>query len=139
MVDEITLKNSFKKIKKDMNKQDQEINYLKESNKELLQEIKLLKEIIKNTPQPRIEETPKLENKKLETEIVRKFNRNKKDVIKHKILDIIKTKNITLAELREIVVEQQEYCSKASFYRYLKDMKELIAMKKNKLTSEIKI
>jgi hypothetical protein len=70
---------------------------------------------------------------KLEKEVMKKFNRSKKDIIKHKILEVVKTQQITIPELKEVIVDQEEYCSKASFYRYLEEIKDLVEVKKNRV------
>ena len=69
----------------------------------------------------------------LEKEVMKKFNRSKKDIIKHKILEVVKTQQITIPELKEVIVDQEEYCSKASFYRYLEEIKDLVEVKKNRV------
>ena len=123
MIDENILKDTFAKIRRDVERQDSELEELKKVNKELLEEIKSLREEIK---------TVKAKGStKLEKEVMKKFNRSKKDIIKHKILEVVKSKQVTIPELKEIIVDQEEYCSKASFYRYLEEMKDLINLKNN--------
>lgn len=59
----------------------------------------------------------------LKEELLNKFNKNKKEIIKHKILETIETRNLTLPALKELIVDQNKYCSKASFYRYFEELK----------------
>ena len=118
MIDEKILKDTFAKIRQDIERQDSELEELKRVNKELLKEIRTVK--AKGST-------------KLEKEIMKKFNRSKKDIIKHKILEVVKTRQVTIPELKEIIVDQEEYCSKASFYRYLEEMKDLINLKNNRV------
>jgi hypothetical protein len=59
----------------------------------------------------------------LKEEILNKFNKNKREIIKHKILEMVETRNLTLPELKEVIVDQNKYCSKASFYRYFEELK----------------
>ena len=125
MIDENILKDTFVKIRQDIERQDSELEELKRINKELLKEIKTLREEIKNVKAKG--------STKLEKEVMKKFNRSKKDIIKHKILEVVKTKHVTIPELKEIIVDQEEYCSKASFYRYLEEMKDLINLKNNRV------
>ena len=46
-------------------------------------------------------------------------------------MDIIKIKPASLPDLKYYVVDQLNYCSKASFYRYIEEMKELLEVKEN--------
>jgi len=59
----------------------------------------------------------------LKTEVISKFKRNKKRLIKNKILETIKFKQLSIPEIKEIVVDLHSYCSKASFYRYIEELK----------------
>ncbi|MFP4402260.1 MAG: hypothetical protein ACLFPL_03420 [Candidatus Nanoarchaeia archaeon] len=47
---------------------------------------------------------------------------NKKEVIKQKLLSTIPNEGMILSELRFLFVEHFEYCSKATFYNYLKEL-----------------
>lgn len=58
----------------------------------------------------------------LQKEVLTKFKRNKKRIIKNKILETIKFKNLSIPEIKEIIVDQMNYCSKASFYRYIEEL-----------------
>jgi predicted transcriptional regulator len=60
---------------------------------------------------------------KFKSQLIKKIDRNKKSIIKQKIVDIVKSKQVTLPELKEIVVDEHCYCSKASFYRYFEELK----------------
>ena len=68
----------------------------------------------------------KSQNKKdvLKTEILSKFKRNKKRLIKNKILETIKFKQVSVPEIKEIIVDLNQYCSKASFYRYIEELRQ---------------
>jgi len=61
---------------------------------------------------------------KLKREMLRKFEKNKKEIIKNKIKELLHNKSLKLSELKYIIVEQYGYCSKASFYRYYNELKE---------------
>jgi len=76
------------------------------------------------------------QNKKnsLKSEFDRKFRQSKKDIIKQKILETAKTKPHPLADLKYFIVNQLNYCSKASFYRYIEEMKDVIEIKGNIVT-----
>jgi hypothetical protein len=91
----------------------QMIMQLQEENKEL-------KNIInkKQYPQNNLREN----TNPLQKEILFKFKRNKKRLIKNKILETIKFKQLSIPEIKEIIVDQAKYCSKASFYRYIDEL-----------------
>ena len=69
---------------------------------------------------------------KLNLEFNKKLKRNKKAIIKQKMLDIIGNKKLTLPELKEEIVDFNSYCSKATFYRYYKELesKNIVSSKK---------
>ena len=52
-----------------------------------------------------------------------KVTRNKKTIIKNQILNTIQEKELTIPELKEIIVDEQRFCSKATFYRYIEKLK----------------
>ncbi len=117
VVDELkdSLRNTFTKVKEDIENNSKKISLLEEQNKKLLHEIQKLRGALK---EKEAAEAP------LKNELLRKFNRNKKNIIKGKILDVIGgSRNLTVPELKEIVVEQMHYCSKATFYRYILELK----------------
>jgi hypothetical protein len=98
-------------IKEEIDANNRRVALLEEQNKVLLGEIRKLREdLMKKEP--------------LKDELMRKFNRNKKNIIKSKILDIIGgSRAISVPEVKDAVVEQMKYCSKATFYRYVDEMK----------------
>lgn len=57
----------------------------------------------------------------LKKEVISKFNRNKKDIIKQRIFDLMD--RFSIAEIKDIIVDQKKYCSKATFYRYVEELK----------------
>ena len=59
---------------------------------------------------------------RLETELLKKIKKNRKQILKEKILEIVETKHLTSSEIKDIIVDQARYCSKASFYRYLEEL-----------------
>lgn len=60
----------------------------------------------------------------LKTEVINKFKRNRKRMIKNKLLETIKFgHNLSIPEIKEILVDQLKYCSKATFYRYIEELK----------------
>lgn len=101
------LKTTLSSITANMEIQNAMISQLQAENREL-------KEMIKNKNHA---------TNPLQAEVMSKFKRNKKLLIKNKILEVIKSKELSIPELKEIVVDQFNYCSKASFYRYVEELK----------------
>jgi hypothetical protein len=73
----------------------------------------------------KMESQSKLPENGLHAQILRRVDRNRKSLIKKKILSIVSTQELSLPELKDIIVNEQQLCSKASFYRYFEDMKRL--------------
>lgn len=93
---------------RDSMRQNQElIAMLREENKELKEELRALK-----TQKPQ----------GLQKEVMRKFKRKQKDIIKGKIIEIAQGRDLRIAELKEMIVDDHEYCSKATFYRYIQEL-----------------
>lgn len=70
----------------------------------------------------------KLEQKKLsiKEKIMRRLTRNSKEYVKGVILSYIKKyEKISALQLKEIVVDEQNFCSKSSFYRLLEEIEQL--------------
>ena len=136
----------FNKIRQDMDERVNEIEELRQLVKEQAEEIRELREEFKaykeegkgqidtneivskiqkgvvEALQDSKQETQREENN-LKKEMLQKFEKNKKDIIKNKIQYAIENKNMTLPELKEFIVDQNQYCSKASFYRYFTELK----------------
>ncbi len=56
-------------------------------------------------------------------ESLSRFDLDKKAVIKAKIIDAVAHAPMVLSRLKELVVDQNKYCSKASFYRYFEELR----------------
>ncbi len=70
----------------------------------------------------------RLEHKKLsmKEKIIRRLTRNSKEYVKSVILSYIrKYEKISSLQLKEILVDEQSFCSKSSFYRILEEIEEL--------------
>jgi len=70
----------------------------------------------------------KLEQKKfsIKEKIMKRLTRNSKEYIKSVILSYIKKyEKISALQLKEIIVDEQNFCSKSSFYRILEEIEEL--------------
>lgn len=69
-----------------------------------------------------------LEQKKLsiKEKIVKRLTKNSKEYVKGIILSYIKKyERISALQLKEIVVDEQSFCSKSSFYRLLEEVEQL--------------
>ena len=113
-----------------------EVNTLKKQIKELSERIIFLESNIQKNQKDIIKQaltefTNQKNKDNLKSEFLRKFNQNKKTLIKQKIIEIIKIKPTSVADLKYHIVNQLNYCSKASFYRYISEMKEDIEIKNN--------
>ena len=70
----------------------------------------------------------RLEQKKLsiKEKIMKRITRNSKEYVKSVILSYIrKYEKISALRLKEIVVDEQNFCSKSSFYRLLEEIEQL--------------
>lgn len=104
------LKQSFGKIRDDIEQLNVQLALVKRENKELKEEIQKLK----TTPQM---------HPPLAKEALYKIHKNKKNIIKQKIVELIEARKFSLPEIKEIIVDKHNYCSKASFYRYMEQLK----------------
>ena len=86
-----------------------------------------------SAPEPRIDlsyiekRLEKLEQKKMsmKEKIVKRLTRNSKEYVKSVILSYIKKyEKISALQLKEIIVDEQNFCSKSSFYRLLEEIEE---------------
>ena len=70
----------------------------------------------------------RLEQKKLSTKekIIKRLTRNSKEYVKSVILSYIrKYEKVSALQLKEIIADEQNLCSKSSFYRLLEEIDEL--------------
>lgn len=70
----------------------------------------------------------KLEQKKLsmKEKIIKRLTRNSKEYVKSLMLSYIKKyERISALQLKEILVDEQQFCSKSSFYRLLEEIEVL--------------
>lgn len=110
-----------------------DVEQLKQQIEILSQRIIFLEDNIKNNQKDLIKqalnEFTKKKKNPLKSELLRKFNKNKKSLIKQKILEALKTKPASISDLKYYIVDQLGYCSKASFYRYISEMKDSLEIK----------
>ena len=108
------LKVSFSRMKSDIHSNQEKIDKLLEINKQLQEQIKSFEaklNALETKPQG------------LKSELLRSFKRNKKQIIKQRILSLVKSRQMPVAELKEMIVDDKQYCSKATFYRYIDELK----------------
>jgi len=144
------VKESFSKCKSDIKELEHEnellkerLNFQNEKTKFLEEEIKTLKitfnnlskiiEILQNNKSNLTQKTIERGEKEIQKhqlqknkdpyeELIKiKARVNKKDMLKQKILSLI-NEQISLSELKYLFVEHHNYCSKATFYNYLKEL-----------------
>jgi len=108
------LKISFSRMREDIHFNRSQIEDLVRANKMLLEQVGSLKDEIKA-----LKERPK----GLKTELMRSLARNQKALIKQRILEIVGQGRFSIPELKERIVDDRNYCSKASFYRYIDELK----------------
>jgi len=145
-----SLRESFSKIKSDMDSINEEVKdkdkkfdlikkelkEIKEMNNKLIDENnnlnKKILSLAKNSSKPEIDQEEivnkvvetalqKINGKtsKLKEEFVKKFERKRKDLIKQKIMELANDQQLSIAEIKDMIVDKECYCSKATFYRYI--------------------
>ena len=58
----------------------------------------------------------------LKNEVLKRFRRNRKELVQRKILEMVGSRATELPELKDIIVDNYRYCSKATFYRYFNEL-----------------
>ena len=113
------LKNSFSNIKEDITSNATKIQELINQNKELKDTINELEDTIKKLVNNQSKDL-------LKEDMLTKIKRNRKEIVKARILELIQTERYSIPEIKDIVVDRDNYCSKATFYRYISDIKNKI-------------
>jgi len=111
-----------------------DVEQLKQQIEILSQRIIFLEDNLKNNQKDIIKEAltefaKKKKKDPLRSELIRKFTKNKKSLIKQKIIEYLKTKPTLISDLKYYIVDQLNYCSKASFYRYMQEMNNQLEIK----------
>ena len=132
-IDKVALLESFSKIKEDILRLNQELYSLKQEHKLTLEENLNLKKtvsakIMDDDDIARIvQETMKQMQRKTKNSfsesMAQKLNKKRKNILKNRIEILAEQKNLSLPEIKEILVDQEGLCSKATFYRYIEKMK----------------
>ena len=137
------IKEDFNSIDKDMKEKNKrfdlikkELKEIKEINNKLIEENsdlnKKILSLAKNSSKPEIDQEEiinkvveialqKINGKtsRLKDEFVKKFERKRKNLIKQKIIELANNQQLTIPEIKDILVDKEGYCSKATFYRYI--------------------
>lgn len=125
------LLNELKEMKSDLQdfKKEQIQNSIITSNEE---SISLYEESVSNTSIPKqqiqqvevpvVKSEPKPVKDPYEALLEFKAKLNKRDILKQKLMGIVPQEGMVLSELRFLFVEHFKYCSKATFYNYLKEL-----------------
>jgi hypothetical protein len=104
---------SFSRMKDDIHYNREQVEMLIELNRKLQEQLsKVVTDI-----------TAMKGAKGLESEFMRKYQKNKKGLIKQRILRLAAEGRYSVAQLKDLVVDEKKYCSKATFYRYVDSMK----------------
>jgi hypothetical protein len=126
-LDNNAIKGAFLKIKEDMTRLNQELYDLKSEQKRLLKENSMLKQQSNVDPMmisQIVRETIRnVQPKKNNDIFIKKINKKRKSLIKSRILQLASNKNLTTSEIKDIIVDQEGLCSKATFYRYITKLK----------------
>jgi len=111
-----------------------ELNYKVDelTRKQNVQDDKYMPQSLAKEVQPDIayieKRLERLEQKKMsiKEKIMKRLTRNSKEYVKSIIISYIKKyEKISALQLKEIVVDEQNFCSKSSFYRLLDEIEEL--------------
>ena len=117
-----SIRGSFEKIKEEL-KIIRENNYrIVEENKALKNRIEKIESKINSFGDENIEYDERSKKDLLKEEMLSSLKRKRRQVIKGKILSIIKSGAMSIPELKHMIVDELSYCSKATFYRYLNEI-----------------
>jgi hypothetical protein len=112
-----------------------EVEILQQQIQLLNERIKILEQMLQSNQKEMIKQAlSEFNNQKkdpLKEEFLRRFTKNKKQLIKQKIVESVRIKPTNVADLKYYIVDQLNYCSKASFYRYIMEMKDLVEIKED--------
>lgn len=151
-IDKTAISEAFSKIKEDMLKLNQELFEMKQEQKKLMQENLMLKQqqtILTNQPtgidpmlvSQIVKETLKQSPKKNNI-LFNKINKKRKSILNTRIQNLASQKNLGISEIKDIVVDTEALCSKATFYRYVNKLRSqgvLDTMKINDVEVLVKI
>ena len=125
------LQDSFLRVKADIEKLNNEILLLKKEQKDLMQENFELKKQLNNNGMDKeiitqiVKETLKnvQPKNKANNTLLKKFNKKRRVITLNRIQSLASDNKLSLSEIKEIIVENENLCSKATFYRYVDKLK----------------
>jgi threonyl-tRNA synthetase len=104
------IRQAFAKIREDMNSLVEALLALKEEQEALKEAVGRLEP--KQMPKQEV----------FRQEVISQAERHKKGLLKQKIVEQLELGK-SVPEAKETLVDHQKYCSKASFYRYIEELK----------------
>ena len=125
------IQDSFSRVKADIEKLNNEILLLKKEQKDLMQENFELKKQVNNNGFDKelvteiVKETLKnvQPKNKANNTLLKKFNKKRRVITLNRIQALASDNKLTISEIKEIIVENENLCSKATFYRYVEKLK----------------
>ncbi len=120
----LSLKSELSEIKSILNSFKDEFKNLSQELKETKQIVPEIQQQVQSTPisQKPIQSQPTLPADPYEALLAFKAKTNKRDMLKQKMLSMVGENGLNLAELKFMIVDHFKYCSKATFYNYLKEL-----------------
>ncbi len=114
-----------------------EIEELKKSNERLEKAFLAMSKMLElqlELSLPKTLEKEKNDKDPLKLEFERKLKKNKNKIVKNKILEVLENKDFQeLSDLKFLIVDQLQYTTKPSFYRYIKELELEKKIEKNYL------
>ncbi len=106
---------------------DKEKKLINDDLKELIAKIvsETVSKVMKENMAMMLSELEKRQEKtkNFDKEIARAIKVNKSKLVESKIYELIKNEGMMLSNLKFLIVDQLNYCSKASFYRHVDNLK----------------
>ncbi|MBI2147079.1 hypothetical protein HYU19_01220 [Candidatus Woesearchaeota archaeon] len=138
MIDEQAVREGFRLAKQDIQAGTQRLEDLQHQVISLQNQLHALQEKLGSTPADQPAAMPSSSSMKdMLRDIMADMNSqararraaaaidfNKKDTVKARIIEAMKDTPILLPRLKELIVDEQGHCSKASFYRYMDELKQ---------------
>ena len=131
-IDRTALLESFARIKEDIARLSIEMSTLKVEHSKLMTENHELKTKLSSsqvgvdahTIRSIVKEAIESSQKPKQTDpLLRRLNKKRKGIIQNRIYGLADSKHHSLPDIKDVVVDQEGLCSKATFYRYIEKMK----------------
>ncbi len=121
----VGLKNSFRNIKADMDSLKEDIRTNAKNIGDLVRQNRELREMVAKLSSD-ISALLEKGAGGLDSAMLKKIKKNKKELIKRRILELAEAEKYSLSEIKDVVVDKDRYCSRATFYRYVAELGGLI-------------